>query len=110
MYLPRDHPVHAWKKSIETCAGQAVRRTGALEGPLRLECVFTFQAPKRRGLNQWRQAKPDIDNLTKAVMDALTDAGLWEDDSQVVCIHAAKVQGEIAFATIKVTSLHYKID
>ena len=28
--------------------------------------------------------KPDIDNLAKAVMDALTDAGAWRDDCQIV--------------------------
>ena len=28
--------------------------------------------------------KPDIDNLAKAVFDALTDMGVWKDDSQIV--------------------------
>lgn len=34
--------------------------------------------------------KPDIDNLNKAVSDAITDIGLWEDDSQVYSISASK--------------------
>lgn len=33
---------------------------------------------------------PDLDKLVRAVCDAITDAGLWRDDSQVVTIRAAK--------------------
>ena len=33
---------------------------------------------------------PDIDNLTKAVMDAITVLNLWHDDSQVVSLIAFK--------------------
>jgi Holliday junction resolvase RusA-like endonuclease len=34
--------------------------------------------------------KPDADNLLKAVMDALTDAGIWQDDALVFRTEAAK--------------------
>lgn len=34
--------------------------------------------------------KPDIDNLNKAVLDAITDIRLWKDDSQVYTISATK--------------------
>jgi Holliday junction resolvase RusA-like endonuclease len=33
---------------------------------------------------------PDIDKLTRAVLDSCTDAGLWRDDAQVAVLHAAK--------------------
>ena len=35
-------------------------------------------------------AKPDCDNLAKAILDALTDDGWWRDDSQVCCLHVWK--------------------
>lgn len=38
--------------------------------------------------------KPDIDNAVKAVMDAMTKAGVWQDDKQVVCLQAEKKYGE----------------
>lgn len=34
--------------------------------------------------------KPDIDNLNKAVLDALSEAGIWHDDRQVADLHARK--------------------
>jgi Holliday junction resolvase RusA-like endonuclease len=34
--------------------------------------------------------KPDTDNLLKAVMDSLTEAGVWEDDALVFWTEAAK--------------------
>ena len=33
---------------------------------------------------------PDLDKLTRCINDAITDAGLWKDDSQVVAMQAAK--------------------
>lgn len=29
-------------------------------------------------------SKPDLDNLAKAVLDVLTQLGVWRDDAQVV--------------------------
>lgn len=40
-----------------------------------LEVTMVLFPPDRR--------KRDIDNYTKAVFDAITHAGVWEDDSQV---------------------------
>ena len=34
--------------------------------------------------------KPDLDNLIKATLDAMTQAGAWRDDSQVSTIRASK--------------------
>lgn len=34
--------------------------------------------------------RPDVDNYAKAVLDAITDAGLWADDSQVVKLVVTK--------------------
>ena len=35
--------------------------------------------------------KRDLDNLPKAVLDALTHAGLWIDDAQIDCLMLARV-------------------
>lgn len=38
----------------------------------------------------WHTGKPDTDNLLKAVMDALTQLGVWKDDAQVCEVHSLK--------------------
>ena len=67
-----------------------------LAGPLRVTIAFYMPRPQR--LNRKRDpdeqiphtAKPDCDNLAKAVLDALTDIGLWVDDSQVYSLNITK--------------------
>lgn len=38
--------------------------------------------------------KRDIDNVTKATLDALTHAGVWDDDNQVERIHINRMRDE----------------
>lgn len=35
-------------------------------------------------------AKPDVDNLAKAVLDKMTELGFWRDDSQIVSLVVSK--------------------
>jgi len=60
--------------------------------PLRLtvEAVATRPKGLKKSAGQgrlWRLAKPDGDNVLKAIADALTSIGIWNDDAQVArCI------------------------
>ena len=64
------------------------------EGPVGIELHFGIpkpkSAPKRKRV--WPDKRPDLDKLTRAVLDALTYV-VYADDSQVVNIRATKDYG-----------------
>ena len=106
MYLPSDHPVHDYKRRIITAAHtQNIRK---IEGPVRLDLMFAFTQPKGRA-RQFKISKPDLDNLEKAVMDALTEAGVWCDDAQVVEKHSVKVFGATDATSVFITPITFSL-
>lgn len=58
-----------------------------------IRCDITFFMPRPKSLMRKKDydgiiphdKKPDRDNLEKTILDALTLAGFWKDDSQVYC-------------------------
>ena len=98
VYTPRS--ADAWKTAVRA-AWRALQQE-PLEGPVRLSLNFHMPRPTShttsRGLLTKSAptahiCKPDIDNLAKAVMDALTDAGAWHDDCQIVELTSDKMYG-----------------
>lgn len=96
----------AWKGCIAAAAAQH-KPAEPISGPVRLRICFHIQRPKchyigskvERGLREtapvYHTAKPDADNLAKAVMDALTQCGwFWGDDAQVAVLTAAKLYAD----------------
>ena len=89
-----------WKYCVKQVALAQIERLGSFEDePLELRMSFYLPRPKshynKKGLKEtapvFCSSKPDCDNLTKAVMDALTDAGMWRDDAQVARITCEKL-------------------
>jgi Holliday junction resolvase RusA-like endonuclease len=94
----------AWKCRITS----EYRRAGVyFEGPVFLTATFTMPLAKRKGKSEegrYHCIRPDLDNLLKAVMDALTMAGAWRDDAQVSEVSVRKVyagEGQRAGAVIQ---------
>ena len=59
---------------------------------LQLEAVFILARPQRlpkNGHRCWHGVRPDLDNLLKALKDAM-DKVVMEDDSQIVSLTAEK--------------------
>lgn len=60
-----------------------------LRGPLEVDAVFHLPRPKSNK-SKHPVNPPDLDKLERGLWDALTLAGVWEDDAQVVLSHARK--------------------
>lgn len=88
-----------WKQAIAWCAVQAVRSSWDPIKPVSLVLIFTFSRPAKPHADwpEHHAQKPDLDNLTKAAMDALTDAGVWRDDALVCQCTALKRWAEPGF-------------
>ena len=92
-YIPKDHPIHAYKEAVRLAAKIAMAGLTPVEGPVSLRVCFCIARPKshskaRRADHNHTQ-KPDLDNLCKALLDALNGI-CWADDSQVCQIRASK--------------------
>lgn len=81
----------AWRALVREAAEAAVEDAGweTLDDPCQVQLGFTMPRPKR---SRWGvpAVRPDLDKLTRAVFDALTDAGVWKDDSRVVSMEVTK--------------------
>jgi len=95
-YVPRQHPVHAYRDSIAITAKAA--GATVTENAVSVTIAATFNRPKshrnKGGLKKTAPLLPreDVDNLAKAVLDALTGVA-WHDDKQVASLHIVKSYG-----------------
>lgn len=62
-----------YRKSVHAAVTAQIGARGAISGPVRVDILL--HPPTRHRL--------DLDNRIKAVLDALTHAAVWVDDSQV---------------------------
>lgn len=94
---PKGHPIFDWKARI-VLAMREDRPRRPLDIPLAICLDYRFPTPQhliRRPKTDpavtklWTDAKPDLDNLEKATLDA--GNGLWwTDDARIVCVLKAK--------------------
>ncbi len=82
--------VKPWREAVKTAACATGVR---LNGPVRLVVTFTLPKPKSapKTRRTWPDRKPDLSKLVRSTEDALTDAGIWEDDSRVISTESHKV-------------------
>lgn len=115
MYTP--DTADEWKAAVRAEARKAPWRfpKGV---PVSLRIAFILARPqahfrRRKGIVELRDdapefvaMKPDVDNLVKAVMDAMGPGddwrGLWDDDCQVVHLEAVKLYGPDCGAVVEV--------
>lgn len=109
-------PLGAWRSAIATEARDEMGNRPLFEGALRVTVTFCFPRPKSHFLPATKSrptpilrddapvfhtSRPDVDKLTRALFDALTNV-VWHDDAQVADVRARKVYGLYPGATITV--------
>lgn len=107
--VTNDNPkTRPWAALVRDAAQQAAGATIACPRGVPVVLGLSFVLPRPVSLPKRVQAhtkKPDVDKLTRAVLDALTGV-VWQDDSQVVDVSATKryaVGDERAHVSIGVT-------
>ena len=81
----------AWETLVATVA-QEHRPESLLDGPVGVSLEFELTKPKSVK-REYPSVKPDVDKLTRAVLDGLTGV-IFKDDAQVVVLGAQKRYGE----------------
>jgi hypothetical protein len=104
-YVPKDHPIHAYRQALAVAA----RAAGVLQatGPVSVIIDAVFGRPKshmnKGGVKPKAPAlpRPDVDNLGKAVLDALQD--VMGDDTHVARLVVEKSWGTEGRTTVRIT-------
>ena len=92
-YVPGNHPVVHYKAYTAWLGRRAAQklnhadRLSLQEDPLVLSLIFYLPRPKSKNKKNFADelphtSRPDVDNLFKSTVDALTGV-LWKDDKQI---------------------------
>lgn len=79
--------VGPWRKAV---AEEFAHISEPMEGPIIIMVAFLLD--KKSSVKRlWPTVPPDLDKLERGLLDALTLAGVWNDDAQVVSVISSKM-------------------
>lgn len=82
----------AWRKAVSEAVKQAMIDSGDLskfDGAVKVEAVF-YLTRKPSVKRAYPTVPPDVDKLTRSLLDSIGFGGVWGDDSQVVRLEVSK--------------------
>lgn len=93
VYMPKEYNQH--KRGLVL---QFINQSGEyiqITEPAHVEITFIYPRPKylKGEILKVKMTKPDLDNLVKTILDALTGAAVWTDDNLVVSLSCSKFYG-----------------
>ncbi len=103
-YTPKGHPIHAYRQAVALAA-----KTAGLEPitePIKVCVVAVFKRPKSHMMSSGgmvpkatspRIPFPDVDNIAKGVLDALTE---FFNDKIVESLQVSKSYGDVAHTKV----------
>lgn len=109
--------VKPWREAVKAAARKAMEQAGvsapALPGAVRLYIDVYLPRPKKyaKRLDVRPMTRPDLSKLLRSTEDALTEAGVWEDDSRVIEVAMGKWYAgdgmDVPGASIAVEAVHH---
>lgn len=89
LYYSNSAVLKPWRKLITSVVAAALPEAHEpIDGPIKVSMIFYF--PNLAKPKPFKLSAPDVDKLTRAVLDGITDSKLYYDDSRVVWIDARK--------------------
>lgn len=100
-----DKVLRPWRATVKTAAEDVWRYRDTITAPVRVWLRFGIERPTShygtgRNAHRLKDSAPqfpfggtyggDLDKLERAILDGLTDAGVWRDDALVVDLRARK--------------------
>lgn len=71
-------------------------------GKVRMTIRYCFPLKGKHVNGEYKDTKPDLDNMTKLVQDCLTKLGFWKDDRYVVSLIAEKFWAKLPGIFIRI--------
>ena len=103
-----DGKVREYKDRVARIARLVMDGREPMEGAVMCKCKFLFEPPKSMSKKKAKEiigkgytAKKDVDNLLKAVMDAISGI-VYEDDKQIVSVRGEKRYGYPARVEVEI--------
>lgn len=95
--IPDNKKTNPWEKCIRGACLAALQKQAKISGPVKVSLIFSMPRPKshylKKGLRDnaphYHESRPDVDKLSRTVLDGLTDL-MFEDDCKVVSLEAIK--------------------
>lgn len=97
MFSESSAKVKPWRQDVKFAALEAVKDQNpphvAADCALAVHIHFTLPRPKsaRKSPLLMPKKQPDVDKLVRSTFDAISEAGIWVDDSRVCELHTTKV-------------------
>ncbi len=94
---PKRHKIHEFRSKVEHAARKMMGDREALTVPVAVSMSFYCTPPKAMSKVQLGEQRGimatggDVDNFAKGVLDAMTSARVWVDDSRVCALGVSKM-------------------
>lgn len=96
-FIPMDRKEKPWRKTVSRKLQELwdVNNFDTIGKDQFVSVTLTFFMPRpKQAKRMYPTVKPDIDKLTRCILDAITDSGIWVDDSQCTRINAEKIYAQ----------------